>query len=103
MSNRYRVYVSGAISGRPGLNEPAFRQAAEKIERLIAADTVVPHDLYKADSPCPCVVWCRAMVIDLDMLTKVDAIYFMLGWHESRGARRELEEANKIGLRLIFE
>jgi len=43
------------------------------------------------------------MVIDLDMLPKVDAIYFMLGWHESRGARRELEEANKIGLRLIFE
>jgi len=103
MSNRYRVYVSGPISGKPSGNEPAFREAAQKIERLIAADTVVPHDLYTPDSPCPCVVWCRAMVIDLDMLPKVDAIYFMLGWHESRGARRELFEANRLGLRLIFE
>ena len=100
----YKVYISGPISTHPAdLNEPAFRQAAARVEALYQAAAIVPHDLYTPDSPCRCVVWCRAMVADLDALELCDAVYFILGWHLSTGARRELVEANKRGLRLIFE
>ena len=98
----YKIYISGPISGHDDLNEPAFRQAAAKVVALYHAEAIVPHDLYTTDSPCRCVVWCRAMVADLDALELCDAIYFLDNWHKSTGARRELIHANAHGLRLIF-
>jgi hypothetical protein len=98
----YKIYISGPISGHADLNEPAFRQAAAKVAALYHAEAIVPHDLYAPDSPCRCVVWCRAMVADLDALELCDAIYFLDNWHKSTGARRELIHANAHGLRLIF-
>ena len=98
----YKVYISGPISGHADLNEPSFRQSAAKVEALYQAASIVPHDLYTPDSPCRCVVWCRAMVADLDALELCDAIYFLDNWHKSTGARRELIHANAHGLRLIF-
>lgn len=98
----YKIYISGPISGHADLNEPAFRQAAAKVEAEHKAEAVIPHDLYTPDSDCRCVVWCRAMVIDLNEIEKCDAIYFLDNWHKSTGARRELIHANAHGLRLIL-
>lgn len=99
----YKIYISGPISGYADLNEPAFRQAAARVEALHKAEAVIPHDLYAPDSDCRCMVWCRAMIADLTEMETCDAVYFILGWHMSTGARRELVEANKRGIRLIFE
>lgn len=99
----YRIYISGPITGYTNLNEPAFRQAAARVEAIFRAEAVVPHDICQADPMCPSSVWCHAMVACLDTLATVDAVYFMDGWQNSRGARREMVEALRLGLRLIFE
>lgn len=98
----YKIYISGPISGHADLNEPAFRFTAAFVAQSFGAETVIPHDLYSPDSPCRCIVWCRAMVADLTALESCDAIYFLPGWRNSKGACRELSEANRLGLRLIF-
>lgn len=97
------IYISGPISKCAKLNEQAFRDAAEYIQRTLKVMTICPHDLYRPDSHCPCLVWCSAMVVDLDAMAKCDAVYFLAGWHLSTGARRELVEAVRLGLQLIFQ
>ncbi len=104
MSERYRIYVAGPISGHELGNEPAFRVAAAWISATLCAEPIVPHDLYRPPfSECPCITWCKAMTRCLDAIKAADAVYFLPGWHLSTGARRELVEANKAGKRLIFE
>lgn len=39
---------------------------------------------------------------DLELLRRSDAVWFISGWQESRGARRELQEANERDIPKLF-
>lgn len=41
--------------------------------------------------------------LDLYLLYFCDAIYMLKNWHRSEGAKRELEEAKELGLKIFYE
>ena len=115
-----RVYCSGPMTGKPDLNRPAF-DAAEK--RLTAQGHFVinPHrisalfgteaelcesimyyyDGFRSDSVSSLA---RAVMdADLAAVRSCDAIYLLRGWESSRGAKKELAEALKYGLKVMQE
>ena len=115
-----RIYISGPMTGKPDLNRPAF-DAAEK--RLTAQGHFVinPHrisalfgteaelcesfmyyyDGFRSDSVSSLA---RAVMdADLAAVRSCDAIYLLRGWESSRGAKKELAEALKYGLKVMQE
>lgn len=81
---KLRIYISGPMSGKDNyLNE--FLQATQTIRSAghipvnpAALETVFPD----ADRE-------EYLKFDLALLAECDAVYFLPGWRESRGANRE--------------
>ena len=81
---RLRIYISGPMSGKENyLND--FLQATQTIRSAghipvnpAALETVYP-DAEREEY----------LKLDLALLEKCDAVYFLPGWQESRGANRE--------------
>lgn len=118
-----RLYLSGAMTGHPDLNRPAF-DAAER--RLTASGLFVinPHRiselfgtaeelaesfaalygvaLYGGSGYSPTLA-CAVMDADLAAVRSCDAIYLLRGWESSRGAKKELAEALAHGLTVMQE
>ena len=97
------VYISGPMAGYDGLNEVAFRAAAQTI--LDRGDApLVPHDIKPHCHPgreCAPVYGAEAaegghdggcyLRADLaDMLKVADSLYLLPGWSRSRGAQIEV-------------
>lgn len=97
------VYISGGMAGYDGLNEVAFRAAAQTI--LDRGDApLVPHDIEPHQHPgreCAPVYGAEAaegghdggcyLRADLaDMLKVADSLYLLPGWSRSRGAQIEV-------------
>ena len=97
------VYISGPMAGYDGLNEVAFRAAAQTI--LDRGDApLVPHDIEPHQHPgreCAPVYGAEAtegghdggcyLRADLaDMLKVADSLYLLPGWSRSRGAQIEV-------------
>jgi len=38
----------------------------------------------------------------LEILSRCDILFAMPGWEKSEGARREVKEAKKLGLKIIY-
>lgn len=88
-----RVYISGAISGQPDLNRPAF-EAAAKALRASGYTAVNPFDV------CPNPAsWEEAMRADVKALMDCDGIVLLPGWERSRGATIEARLAADLGIR----
>lgn len=89
------LYLSGAMTGHPDGNRPAFAAAQKQLEA--AGYTVVnPHDL---DHP-PDVTWDAAMARDLAALKLCDGLARMDGSEHSRGSGIEAAQAERDGQRV---
>ena len=100
-----RVYVSGAISNRIRANR--IRVFAEVSERLRARGHTVVNPLDRqpdADGHHPESVeyWRASLKLDIVRLLACDAVYMLVGWRNSRGARLERTIAKRLGLRVIY-
>lgn len=93
-----RIYVAGRMSGLPHLNFPAFHAAAAKL-RAEGHDVVNPAEI-NAD---PAAGWITCMRADIRELVTCDAIYLLLGWELSRGARLEEHIARSLGFKVLQE
>ncbi len=87
-----RVYVSGPMTGLPGLNFPAFEAAATAL-RAKGYEVVSPHEDDK-----PGLEWHEYLRADLALLVTCDAIASLPGWEQSKGARLEHHVADELGL-----
>lgn len=90
-----KVYISGPITGVKDYRKK-FQQAEEYLKSL-------GHDVF---NPCclPDIFeYYQFMDLDLTALNFCDAIYLLNGWENSRGAKMELKEAQRIGLKIIRE
>lgn len=92
-----RLYISGPMTGLPGLNFRAFNDAASHL-RSHGYDAVNPAELHQADPSD----WNACMRTDIKALCDCDALVALPGWHSSRGANLEVELANRIGIRVFF-
>jgi hypothetical protein len=92
-----RIYISGAMSGIPELNFPAFHSEAARLRKL-GYDVVNPAELC-ADTSAP---WQICMRLDIAAMMSCDAIALMDGWEKSNGANLELHIAHRVGIEVLM-
>ena len=93
------VYISGAITGTTDYEE-RFKAAEHRL-REEGYDVMNPaaiSALLPKGMP-----WGAYMEVMLPLMKYCDAIYLLKGWHQSSGARIELEYAIKLGLDVMEE
>lgn len=93
-----RVYVSGAMTGLPGNNFPAFHAAARRLRQ----------QGYRVHNPATKGelegwTWADYMRYDLKKLVECEAILLLDGWWQSRGANLEYTVAQQLGMTVLFE
>ena len=93
------LYLSGAMTGKPDLNFPAFHAAAADL-RARGFDVINPAELDAADtSP---MTWEQYLRRDIRHLMGADRIALLPGWEHSRGAKLELHIATALGMSAMF-
>lgn len=91
-----RVYVSGPMTGLPGLNFPAFHAAADMLRRA-GHEVVNPADEGSGDG----LSYEEYLRRDLVALLDCNAICMLRGWEASKGARVEEHMARVLGFRFV--
>lgn len=90
-----KVYLSGKITGDAG-----YRQKFESVQNeLMSYGYVVFNPAILPDG----FEYEDYMALDLLILSRCDAIYLLRDWKNSPGAKRELEEAKRLGLQILDE
>ncbi len=87
-----KIYISGPMTGLPGLNFPAFHEAAACL-RAQGHEVVNPAEFGEDEGK----TWSDYMRDDIKALMDCDAIYMLPGWAGSKGARLELHIARVMG------
>ena len=98
------VFISGAYrnGGYAGVetNIQHARKEAVKLWQMGYA-VICPHlNTAHFDGLCPDDIWLKG---DLEILKRCDVIYMLNNWHNSQGAKAELELAQQKGLEVIYE
>lgn len=90
-----KVYLSGKITG-----DSNYRQKFNaKTEDLLSYGYVVFNPAVLPDG----FEYEDYMDLDLLILSRCDAIFLLRDWKSSLGAKRELEEAKRLGLQILTE
>jgi hypothetical protein len=92
-----RIYISGPMTGLPGLNFPAFHAEAARL-RAIGYDVVNPAEL----SPDQNASWHQCMRRDLAALLTCDTLALLEGWTTSAGAHLEMHVAHRVGMEIVI-
>ena len=87
------VYIAGPITG-----VPKYWEAFEKAEDELTADgyiVLTPSRLPEGMAPAQYMKICFAMI------DAADAVYFLPGWQDSKGAQLELNYCQYIGKEVL--
>ena len=95
------VYLSGPMSGLPELNHPAFHAAAHAL-RQIGYTVFNPAEI-KLDTTGMNEeeIWRAYMRVCIKELVGFEALVMLPGWPESRGAIRERNIAQDLGMPIM--
>lgn len=101
--NMILVYVAGPYSApTPEGVEENCRRAREVGVELSRCGRnifpVIPHQGREIEHIGDYVYWCDAT---LELMRRCDVVFAMSGWEESRGARGEVAEAERLGIPVI--
>lgn len=91
-----RVYISGPMTGLPGLNFAAFNAEAVRLKAL-GYEVINPVDFYK-----PCATWKDLMRLDLAALLTCDKVVLLDGFERSEGAHLEMNVAHRVGIEIVL-
>ena len=91
-----KAYISGPMSNLPEFNYPAFHAAAAQL-RSEGLEVVNPAELTE---PAEHLEWHHYMRADIKALMDCDVVYVLDGWHESKGARIEVNLAYDLGMKV---
>lgn len=90
------IYISGAMTGKPDLNYPAFNTMAAKLQ---ANGAIVVNPAEQPEHAS----WEAYMRHDLRLLLDCTAIFMLEGWQFSRGALLEHQVATALGMLVLYE
>ena len=91
-----RVYLSGAMTGHPDLNFPAFHAAAREL-RAKGFDVANPAEIKPEGEPS----WSACMRADLKAMLDCCTVALLPGWEDSKGANIEARLAIQLGMRVV--
>lgn len=91
-----RIYLSGAMTGLPELNFPAFNAAATAL-RAKGHDVVNPAEIKPEGEPS----WSACMRADLKAMLDCCTVALLPGWEDSKGANIEARLALNLGMRVV--
>ena len=94
MTDKKKIYISGAITNNPEYKIQFVRKYRELEEEYIVLTPLMINAELE---------WSEYMHIDYAMIDVVDSVYFMKGWENSKGAKLEKDYAEEKGKELIFE
>jgi hypothetical protein len=95
-----KIYISGKITGLP------MEEVIEKFnncEKQLQEEGFITFNPIKISPYSEEKTWEDYMVSDIEALFKCDAIYMMLDWGQSKGARIEYQIAKEMGIQIYFE
>lgn len=93
--NRKSIYLSGPMTGLPGLNFPAFAAMTDNL-RADGHTVTNPAELNPdGDS------WNDCMRRDIAALMYCDTVATLPGWEHSKGARLEVLIAERLGMTVL--
>ena len=99
MTDKIRIYISGAITGTDNY-----------IERFARAERKLIEQSYEAVNPAQMLSLLpistthkEYMVVSYALMDICDAIYLMNGWKNSKGATMEYDYALEKGLTILYE
>lgn len=84
-----RIYISGAITTAKHPQRDFERAERYLRETFPDAEIINPFRVGAAISEGAMLTWSEYMSIDFDLLRLCDHIYFIRGWENSEGCRRE--------------
>ena len=91
-----RIYISGAMTGVPELNFPAFHEAAKAL-RDKGFYVVNPAEIKPEGEPS----WSACMRADLKAMLDCCTVALLPGWEDSKGANIEARLAINLGMRVV--
>ena len=91
-----RIYLSGAMTGFPDLNFPAFHAAASAL-RAKGHDVVNPAEIEPEGEK----TWASCMRADLKAMLDCCTVALLPGWEDSKGANIEARLALNLGMRVV--
>ena len=91
-----KIYISGAVT-----SDPDFRCKFERAEELLREKGYIPVNPVKTEVEGK--EWEYYLKKDLKKLLKCDGIYILSDWHNSKGARLEIQVALDLGYEVILE
>ena len=98
-----RIYLSGKITGREKEDYTRQFARAESFYKTGGFDVVNPvsigEEVLKLN---PNAEWQDFMIRDLEALRTCTHIALLEGWEESKGAKMEKAEAEKMGLEIMY-
>ena len=98
-----RIYLSGKITGREKEDYTRQFARAESFYKTGGFDVVNPvkigEEVLKIN---PKAEWQDFMIRDLEALRTCTHIALLEGWEESKGAKMEKAEAEKMGLEIMY-
>lgn len=99
-----RVYISGKISGMDEMQSKAkFRKAENELWFKHRVHPCMTFNPWVLDYILKDAEYEEFMRVDLAVLSICDAIYMLNNWEDSAGAKRELAEAQRLGLDIYYE
>ena len=95
-----RIYIAGPMTGIKDYNFSAFHAADARLRHIGWTDVINPSKLDDGDTSKPYEYYMKR---DIAALLDCTAIYMLLGWENSKGARLEHSIADTLGLELKYE
>lgn len=92
-----RIYISGPMTGLPGLNFGAFHLTAHQL-RALGYEVVNPAE---KQSESEDLSWEEYLKQDLQQMLTCDTIALLPGWQDSKGAHLELHVAHRVGMTVV--
>lgn len=98
-----KYYLAGRMTGLPDFNYPEFERVAKEL-RNRGLEIVSPHELHVGESKATRGLqpYQQYLVAGIVALTRCDAIILMEGWAQSTGARKELDVALTLNLKIFY-
>lgn len=97
------IFISGPYRASTirGIQENIRRAEEWELKFILAGWAVIcPHkNTALFDGLAPDDTWLK---MDLELLSRCDAIFAMPGWKDSEGAKAEVKEARRLGLEVIY-